>query len=77
MNAAADVRTVGLVSTTGVASLLGISKHALLMRINRGSDTVPPPDRQLEGCQVWFATRELAAALGVTADALNGVSVWE
>ena len=72
---AADVETLPLVSVTGLAELLGISRHALHMRLARDHESVPPPDRRLEGCHVWFATSELAAHLGVDDETLYAVSV--
>lgn len=70
-----DYESLRLVSVTGIAELLGISTHALHMRLARNHDSVPPPDRRLEGCLVWFATIELATALEVLPIDLEAVAI--
>lgn len=48
-----------------MAALLDIDSHTLHMRLARNSGSVPPPDRKLNGCSIWFATSDLADMLGV------------
>ena len=65
---------LALVGTTGISEILGLTRHALAMRISRDHASIPKPDRELGGCLIWFATPELADTLGVSLDELKGVA---
>lgn len=75
LHSAPTVETLRLLGAAEMARLLGIDTHALHMRIARSHDSVPPPDRKLDGCSIWFATTDLAAQLGVPVGKLAAESV--
>jgi predicted DNA-binding transcriptional regulator AlpA len=61
----AEVADLILISTPQMAHLLGISRHALQVRVQRRSSTVPAPHVRLAGCLVWIVTKELVELVGV------------
>ena len=60
-----EVADLILISTPQMADLMGITRHALQVRVQRRSSTVPAPHLRLAGCLVWIVTRELAELVGL------------
>lgn len=69
------IQTLRVLGAAEMSRVLGIDTHALHMRIARNHDSIPPPDRKLDGCSIWFATTDLADALGVPIGKLAAESV--